>query len=83
MSIYILKSANRNFFYSVTSILGTDGTDYGLTKEFGYLPNQFWVIKTSKVIPEGATVKLSIQFDGSLSKGIVGFYKAFYANGTK
>jgi len=35
------------------------------------------------MIEESATVLLELQFDGSLSNGIVGFYKAFYANNTK
>ena len=52
-------------------------------EEWHYEPNQFWVVKTNKVIEESSTVLLNIMFDGSLSNGIVGFYKAFYANNTK
>lgn len=57
--------------------------DYGVSEEWSYEPNQFWVVKTNTVIEESSTVLMSIMFNGSLSNGIVGFYKAFYANNTK
>lgn len=59
------------------------GEDYGVENEWHYEYNQFWVTKTKKVIKESSTVLLTLQFDGSLSNGIVGFYKAFYDNNTK
>lgn len=59
------------------------GTEYEVMDEWDYLPNQFWVVKTKRVIEESATVLLTIRFEGSLTNGIVGLYKAFYANNTK
>lgn len=68
----------------VTSVKdNSNNKEYGVSKEWGYQPNQFWIVKTKEIIPESATVLLSLQFDGSLSNGIVGFYKARYANNTK
>lgn len=68
----------------VTSIINkVNGEDYGVQKQWHYEPNEFWIAKTKKVIEESATVLLSLQFDGSLEEGIVGFYKAYYANKTK
>ncbi|KAF6020004.1 hypothetical protein EB796_021664 [Bugula neritina] len=58
-------------------------SSYGVSDQWEYDPNQFYVVKTKAVIEESATVLLELQFDGSLSNGIVGFYKAFYANNTK
>lgn len=52
----------------------------GIKRTFAYAENQFWVIETAVTLRQGASVKLSLQFDGSLTKAIVGFYKSSYVN---
>ncbi|XP_067944536.1 glutamyl aminopeptidase-like [Watersipora subatra] len=67
----------------VTSVVSKEtGESYGVSKQWGYEPNQFWIVKTKKMIEESTTVLLTIKFSGSLTDGIVGLYKAFYANNT-
>ncbi|XP_067672727.1 glutamyl aminopeptidase-like [Haliotis asinina] len=56
------------------------GNQIGIKRTFAYAENQFWVIETAVTLREGASVKLSLQFDGSLTRAIVGFYKSSYVN---
>lgn len=80
-SAICISFCSFNIVTSITNKL--TNKDYGIEKQWGYEPNQFWIVKTRDLIEESSTVLLSIQFSGSLSDGIVGFYKAFYANNTK
>ncbi|XP_076074224.1 glutamyl aminopeptidase-like [Mytilus galloprovincialis] len=45
-----------------------------------YEENQFWIIETESPLKAGITVFLDLQFDGSLTRAIVGFYKSSYVN---
>ncbi|XP_064595580.1 glutamyl aminopeptidase-like [Liolophura sinensis] len=51
-----------------------------IKRTFSYSEHQFWVVETESVIPAGSTVDLELQFDGSLTNSIVGFYKSTYVN---
>lgn len=84
MTHYYVLDNDTWYIFLVTSIINkVTNVDYGKDKEWGYEPNNFWIVKTNKLIEESATVLLSIRFSGSLNDGIVGFYKAMYANNTK
>ena len=51
-----------------------------IKRTFGYDPNEFWVVETNDVIKGGTVVKLDLEFDASLTRAIVGFYKSTYTN---
>lgn len=57
----------------------SDGEAVKVLEAFEHLPNEFWVVQlASKVNPGNYT--LSLDFKGSLTKDIVGFYKSVYYN---
>jgi glutamyl aminopeptidase len=58
---------------------GTNGEQIILGDTFEYAPNEFWVVKLSSQIQQGQYT-LQLEFDGSLTKDIVGFYKSNYYN---
>ncbi|XP_041364193.1 glutamyl aminopeptidase-like [Gigantopelta aegis] len=64
------------------TILNVNSTnaEIGIKRTFGYDPNEFWVVETNDVIKGGTVVKLDLQFDASLTRAIVGFYKSTYTN---
>lgn len=49
-------------------------------RTFTYEPNQFLVVETVMPLKAGTVVKLELQFDGSLTRAIIGFYKSTYIN---
>ena len=60
------------------NVRGTELSDnHQVADTFPYEPNQFWVVKTKAEVPAG-TVDLTLDFEGSLTNGIVGFYKSTY-----
>ncbi|XP_046631093.1 glutamyl aminopeptidase-like [Daphnia pulicaria] len=58
---------------------GTNGEQIILGDTFEYAPNEFWVVKLSSQIQQGQYT-LQLEFDRSLTKDIVGFYKSNYYN---
>ena len=56
-----------------------NGEEIGIGEAFEYAPNEFWVVKLNTEIAAGLYM-LSMTFDGSLTKDIVGFYKSNYYN---
>ncbi|XP_013411098.1 glutamyl aminopeptidase [Lingula anatina] len=56
------------------------GQDVPISRNFSYIPNQFWVVETNSNISANSQVVLHLTFEGSLSNGIVGFYKSTYVN---
>lgn len=62
-----------------TQLAYADGTNIPLSETFWYEENQFWVIKSQEPVAV-STVNLDLQFDGSLTRAIVGFYKSSYVN---
>ncbi|KAK3612375.1 hypothetical protein CHS0354_031968 [Potamilus streckersoni] len=50
-----------------------------VNRTFAYAANQFWIVEAMNIIQPG-TVFLKLQFDGSLTRAIVGFYKSTYIN---
>ena len=65
----------------VSTTISTDtGEDIEISRTFEYEPNQFWVVETKKPLRAGFKVYLNIQFSGSLTKSLVGFYKSSYKN---
>jgi len=64
---------------AVTVGHSSDGETVKILEAFEYSPNEFWVVPmASKVDPGNYT--LSLDFQGSLTKDIVGFYKSVYYN---
>jgi len=71
-------------FLEITSTVVTVGHSYNgeavkLLESFEYLPNEFWVVPLAKKVDPG-NYTLSLDFKGSLTKDIVGFYKSVYYN---
>jgi glutamyl aminopeptidase len=58
---------------------GTNGQEVTLVEAFEYAPNEFWVVRLGSKIQQGLYT-LQLEFDGSLTKDIVGFYKSSYYN---
>ena len=54
------------------------GSALRIKNTFVYKPNEFYVIEMSEVIQSPVIVKFG--FEGSLTKNIVGIYKATYLN---
>ena len=69
-------------FLNITStrLEDDDGNSLDIHRTFEYKPNQFLVVETTSPIPANKTVYLHIQFDGSLTRSIVGLYKSVYTN---
>lgn len=63
-----------------TSLEDSNGNSIEINRTFEFKPNQFLVIETKEALQVNQSVKLSISFDGSLSRDIVGFYKSVYLN---
>ena len=62
-----------------THLRYNDGTTIPLARTFWYEENQFWVVEAEEEI-RVSTVYLDLEFDGSLTRAIVGFYKSSYVN---
>ena len=62
-----------------TTLTYDGGENIQIENTFWYEPNQFWVVQTVAPVRAGL-VKLQLQFDGSLTRAIVGFYKSTYTN---
>ncbi|KAG7172427.1 Glutamyl aminopeptidase-like 3 [Homarus americanus] len=58
---------------------GNQTQDVPLTEAFEYEPNEFWVIRTASLVESG-TFRVTMNFSGSLQKGIVGFYYSEYTD---
>ncbi|KAK0041697.1 glutamyl aminopeptidase-like isoform X2 [Biomphalaria pfeifferi] len=68
-------------YMNVTSANVVDnltGTELDVARTFYYLPNEYFVIETSR--PVDRPVRVKVQFEGSLTKTIVGIYKSTYYN---
>ena len=50
-----------------------------IEEAFHYQKNQYWVVETRRVLEPGTYV-LHLTFAGSLTNGIVGYYKSNYTN---
>ncbi|XP_050391475.2 glutamyl aminopeptidase [Patella vulgata] len=57
-----------------------NGNVIAIAQTFSNEENQFWVVETEESLAAGTTVDLFLQFDGSLTNAIVGFYKSTYVN---
>ncbi|GFO02313.1 protease m1 Zinc metalloprotease [Plakobranchus ocellatus] len=70
-------------YLNVTSTRVQDtesGADIEVARVFNYEPNEFFVVETAQEIPAPGNVTLTLGFEGSLVKGIVGIYKSTYLN---
>jgi glutamyl aminopeptidase len=67
---------------NVTSsrVFDRNGNQLTLRDTFAYEPNQYWVVQTLNPLQEGSTVTLQLTFTGSLTNGIVGYYKSTYVH---
>ncbi|XP_059170274.1 glutamyl aminopeptidase-like [Physella acuta] len=57
----------------------TTGAEIDVIRTFYYPPHEFFVIQVNEV-SAGRVVRLQLQFEGSLIKTIMGFYKSTYVN---
>lgn len=73
VNIKAMTITHRNVSYE-------DGTPVQVADEFEYGDNQYYVVETNDEMPAGATVRLYLEFYGSLVNGIVGYYKSNYTN---
>ena len=62
-----------------TRLRYSNGSNIPLIMSTWYGENQFWVVMAEDEI-EVSTVYLDLEFDGSLTRAIVGFYKSSYVN---
>lgn len=60
------------------SVTDGNGEEITIARNFSYVDNQYWVTETSSIIPQGSVVLLNLHFEGSLTEGIVGYYKSTY-----
>ena len=76
---YILIHIN---YLNITSarVEDNNGTSVEINRTFEYKPNQFLVIETKTPLAVNKKVFVQIQFDGSLTRSIVGLYKSVYTN---
>ncbi|XP_064627887.1 glutamyl aminopeptidase-like [Lineus longissimus] len=63
-----------------TEVKDKAGNSLAIAETSSYIPNQFWVIKMKEPIKKGEEPSLTLDFNGSLVNGIVGFYKSTYVN---
>ncbi|KAL8604515.1 hypothetical protein ACOMHN_015799 [Nucella lapillus] len=56
------------------------GATLEVAQTFEEVRNQFLVVEMKKTIEAGSVVELALQFSGSLTESIVGFYKSRYVN---
>lgn len=63
-----------------TTLRDANKNDIGIKTPRGYDENEFWIIETTSPLQENSTVFLEIEFNGSLLRSIVGFYKSSYVN---
>lgn len=87
VTIHIQVSETSEFFVvhtrdldiTKTQLRNQDNSVVGLAEMFEYKPNQFWVVVPESSVARG-NYTLSLEFNGSLTKGITGFYKSTYTN---
>ncbi|KAK3612372.1 hypothetical protein CHS0354_031965 [Potamilus streckersoni] len=77
---YILIHVNYLNITKTHLRYNSTGTSIPIEEPFEYEQNQFWVVQTKTPIPKGTVIILDLQFDGSLTRAIVGFYKSTYIN---
>lgn len=65
---------------TASKVYDLNGNRLTLEDTFAYEPNQYWVVQTLNPLPEGSTVTLELEFTGSLTNGIVGYYKSTYVH---
>ena len=58
----------------------SDGTIIALGNVFPYDENEYWVVQTTHDLPVMSRFTLILEFTGSLTNGIVGYYKSTYNN---
>ena len=56
------------------------GESLGISRTFPHNPNQFWVTELKNDIPSGSVIILTLDFNGDLENGIIGYYKSKYIN---
>jgi glutamyl aminopeptidase len=61
-----------------TALVDIYDVEIPLQAVFGYNVNEYWVVQTVSVLPAGTKVALLLEFNGSLTNGIVGYYKSTY-----
>lgn len=95
VTIHISSSESRNHFLVHTKWLTISKTELlrvenqnqcqpvKVIESFEYEPNEYWVVRTEAV--EAGQFRLKIEFSGSLTKGILGYYYSDYTddNGKK
>lgn len=64
---------------SVHKGIEANGEQISLGETFEYVPNEFWVVKLRSAMQPGLYT-INMDFTGSLTKDIVGFYKSNYYN---
>ena len=57
-----------------------DGTELQIVETFAYDPHEYWVTSLQDEVQAGTVIILTLEFRGSLTNGIVGYYKSTYVN---
>ncbi|XP_021344850.1 glutamyl aminopeptidase-like, partial [Mizuhopecten yessoensis] len=71
------------YYMNITKTMlknNSSGATIPIKRTFSYAENQFWVIETVSPLLSGAVVRLETQYDGSLTRSMVGLYKSRYVN---
>ena len=87
VNIEIESKTPRKFFavhvqhlkITKTSLTDDAGKEIVIQRAFEYEPNQFWVVQLDRQVDPGIYF-LSLEFNGRLDNGILGFYKSVYVN---
>ncbi|XP_076453772.1 glutamyl aminopeptidase-like [Babylonia areolata] len=77
---YLLIHVYKLDIQAVSVVQKDSGKDLEVARSFEEVKNQFLVVETKEDIVEGSVVDLKLQFSGSLTDSIVGFYKSRYVN---
>lgn len=75
--VFLIHTNYMNITKTTLNYAG--GSNIAIANTFWYAENQFWVVQTKEPV-RSSVVHLHLQFDGSLTRAIVGFYKSSYTN---
>lgn len=77
--IKYLVSHVKKLNISSTMLKRADGREVSVQRAFEYKPNEFWVVVPDEVLQPG-NYSLILDFAGTLTGSIVGFYRSTYTN---
>ena len=77
---FLLIHVYRLTIHDVALVSADTKEDLEVERSFEEAKNQFLVVEAKEEMAAGSKVQLRLQFSGSLTESIVGFYKSSYVN---